>query len=202
MTVFMMMRKFQSTLLQEERPRPQKIKRAKRYFNPRSYKRSDKLAGFNISKNLISIHAPTRGATFDNLEIRKISDISIHAPTRGATRENMKNLSECKISIHAPTRGATSSILRSQKITLYFNPRSYKRSDLYMDCLENDSFISIHAPTRGATLHDVSEWSSIDISIHAPTRGATKHMICKPLQDEFQSTLLQEERRGVLVSFV
>ena len=32
-------------------------------FNPRSYKRSDDMQPGNIIKNVISIHAPTRGAT-------------------------------------------------------------------------------------------------------------------------------------------
>ena len=78
----------------------------------------------------------------------------------------------------------------------YFNPRSYKRSDLYVshdvktleifqstllqeerpcksDTEKTFKYISIHAPTRGATpsIFDTSE--EIKISIHAPTRGAT-----------------------------
>ena len=32
-------------------------------FNPRSYKRSDLLESLGIEDNIISIHAPTRGAT-------------------------------------------------------------------------------------------------------------------------------------------
>ena len=34
---------------------------------------------------LISIHAPTRGATVTAAMSAKLGDISIHAPTRGAT---------------------------------------------------------------------------------------------------------------------
>ena len=77
------------------------------------------------------------------------------------------------ISIHAPTRGATliayakklmdlqfqSTLLQEERLYfsffllcgLYFNPRSYKRSD---DLVSPDNAlisISIHAPTRGAT---------------------------------------------------
>ena len=37
--------------------------------------------------------------------------ISIHAPTRGATRVTMFLLNALIISIHAPTRGATTIIL-------------------------------------------------------------------------------------------
>ena len=55
---------FQSTLLQEERP--QKLDPATR-------------------KLLLSIHAPTRGATLYRLKIVMNLMLSIHAPTRGAT---------------------------------------------------------------------------------------------------------------------
>ena len=77
----------------------------------------------------ISIHAPTRGATFSVPALAVIDDdfnprsykrsdvhaedldicdtISIHAPTRGATLNHTKAPAMLIISIHAPTRGAT-----------------------------------------------------------------------------------------------
>ena len=54
--------------------------------------------------------------------------------------------------------------------------------------------ISIHAPTRGATNSLVVQNYSKNISIHAPTRGATRLPCVGALNNEFQSTLLQEER--------
>ena len=59
-------------------------------------------------KKIISIHAPTRGATDEIIRNQFIEDISIHAPTRGATDEIIRNQFIEDISIHAPTRGATS----------------------------------------------------------------------------------------------
>ena len=78
---------------------------------------------------MISIHAPTRGATTqffaklhkkpnfnprahtgrDFVQTTKPAkrDISIHAPTRGATPCGLCGLWYVGISIHAPTRGAT-----------------------------------------------------------------------------------------------
>ena len=99
----------------------------------------------------ISIHAPTRGATF-RYEARYTGlVISIHAPTRGATRpvtrEDAANklfqstlpreerLNRRKIdrdqgiSIHAPTRGATWLEKKQKEPGRYFNPRSHERSD-------------------------------------------------------------------------
>ncbi len=143
----------------------------------------------------ISIHAPTRGATFWNFPqkpfrgnfnprshegsdkfkvlLQSCDQISIHAPTRGATIYGPDGFVMTQISIHAPTRGATNGT----------------------EFLDQQALISIHAPTRGATQgrnsifsqfghfnprsHEGSDtYNNINknryfISIHAPTRGAT-----------------------------
>ena len=59
---------------------------------------------------LVSIHAPTRGATCERcVYYTGISNVSIHAPTRGATVLCLCIIAQKKqVSIHAPTRGATS----------------------------------------------------------------------------------------------
>ena len=125
---------FQSTLLQEERLKLKYIQNGNSYFNPRSYKRSD--AGLvldNLSGRLISIHAPTRGATSCLVSWYSLLHISIHAPTRGATNLAAAETLPSTISIHAPTRGATRFRFRDNISTFYFNPRSYKRSDFLVD---------------------------------------------------------------------
>ena len=76
-----------------------------------------------------------------------------------------------QISIHAPTRGATVNPKHYIGCT-YFNPRSYKRSDMGNSRTQIVHSISIHAPTRGAT-----NWGN----------NAVQTV-------QFQSTLLQEER--------
>ena len=78
---------------------------------------------------IVSIHAPTRGATKYGKGIHQQQNVSIHAPTRGATQRMAKNTALFKVSIHAPTRGAT-----WQRV---------------VSILER--VVSIHAPTRGAT---------------------------------------------------
>ena len=56
----------------------------------------------------------------------------------------------------------------------YFNPRSYKRSDVDTPYAHYQYVgISIHAPTRGATGISRRTYMETRISIHAPTRGAT-----------------------------
>ena len=58
-------------------------------FNPRSYKRSDKVVIQTNVDDGISIHAPTRGATDGGYKGAGETVISIHAPTRGATSGNI-----------------------------------------------------------------------------------------------------------------
>ena len=55
----------------------------------------------------VSIHAPTRGATWKGAEVKDHLNVSIHAPTRGATPQSYLTTTGCTVSIHAPTRGAT-----------------------------------------------------------------------------------------------
>ena len=112
--------KFQSTLLQEERPSSLSL---------------------YLSYCLISIHAPTRGATCNRDISVFIFIISIHAPTRGATvwrtnyivsslfqstllQEERRSstvlfVSSFTISIHAPTRGATRLLFRQMWMMVF-----------------------------------------------------------------------------------
>ena len=77
------------------------------YFNPRSHEGSDGGYAQMSDGEVISIHAPTRGATGDVALPRVSVAISIHAPTRGATGWDGERSASESISIHAPTRGAT-----------------------------------------------------------------------------------------------
>ena len=121
---------FQSTLPRGERPPAPETSSVIASFQstlPRGER--PKAIGVDVSK-IISIHAPTRGATsrrfhpskkrnYFNPRSHEGSDkaiscknkrkckISIHAPTRGATDINLSGIVATEISIHAPTRGAT-----------------------------------------------------------------------------------------------
>ena len=69
---------------------------------------------------VVSIHAPTRGATKDFPSTSNQYSVSIHAPTRGATAGGGDSTDIRGVSIHAPTRGATT-----------FNPVDERRSFLF-----------------------------------------------------------------------
>ena len=165
-------------------------------FNPRSYKRSDFITGaFSHDYKDFNPRSYKRSDLSD-LPPFAPPDISIHAPTRGATPSVPIDVSICSISIHAPTRGATASTHQIFLLPDYFNPRSYKRSDVIgLEHLAKWQKISIHAPTRGATVQNYSKIAPQFISIHAPTRGATIHSVMFYSKNTFQSTLLQEERQ-------
>ena len=105
---------------------------------------------------LVSIHAPTRGATRLPRRTQWRESVSIHAPTRGATRHGLRGASRGRVSIHAPTRGAT----------------------LARHVVGGVVRVSIHAPTRGATGLPCQAAHGQDVSIHAPTRGATTRACC------------------------
>ena len=98
-------------------------------FNPRSHKGSDYSVNFYSADPQISIHAPTREATYVSMHIQLSMVISIHAPTREATLDGVEDDESKTISIHAPTREATSVGSGSACQFKYFNPRSHKGSD-------------------------------------------------------------------------
>ena len=79
---------------------------------------------------VVSIHAPTKGATKFLLESVTLIRVSIHASTKGATVLSSYGAIHSGVSIHAPTKGATVCYQDSQ-------------------CVQK---VSIHAPTKGATL--------------------------------------------------
>ena len=144
---------------------------------------------------LISIHAPTRGATAAKDESLVVWDISIHAPTRGATLRRAIDSSPVYISIHAPTRGATLCVLWLRGMRLFqstlprgerpFEPPTHQCKRRFQSTLPRGER---HA------FHDAISLM-YSISIHAPTRGATLMFSCCRQAARFQSTLPRGERR-------
>ena len=99
---------FQSTLPQGERP----------------------LTGhWHVRVIMISIHAPTRGATAVSSVGCMKNKISIHAPTRGATLEdkNGNKIWEFQSTLPQGERRYAYGYIR---VSTDFNPRSHKGSDL------------------------------------------------------------------------
>ena len=187
---------FQFTPLREGRRVWRKQRRSRPDFNSRPSARGDDSGDAVQIYDLISIHAPPRGATGHEERIGGLRDDFNSRPSaRGDTLvEKVKKLPD--ISIHAPPRGATHCLcfLRPQ-YSFQFTPLREGRPD----CAGTRRLrkrISIHAPPRGATVHGVcwGYWNLI--SIHAPPRGATATAFFAPVVlDAFQFTPLREGRQ-------
>ena len=79
---------------------------------------------------MISIHAPVKGATDNEVAARVKTTISIHAPVKGATIMEYRNANKKgDISIHAPVKGATERFQPRPVSSSNFNPRSREGSD-------------------------------------------------------------------------
>ena len=106
-------REFQSTLPREERLRKSGMYHRQNNFNPRSHERSDNDTIAKMRSHIISIHAPTRGAT--QTDAYEAVDYLFQSTLPREERRSTATayLDSPTISIHAPTRGATNlKILR------------------------------------------------------------------------------------------
>ena len=141
----------------------------------------------------ISIHAPTRGATYV-AAVRSIpGKISIHAPTRGATRKPDNNSNNSKFQSTLP-RGERRRATEKSEVNKVFQstlPRGERhKRPLFFVCEANFNPRSHEGSDQ--TLSSVR--CSPQISIHAPTRGATDNIIDEQRDELFQSTLPRGER--------
>ena len=118
--------------------------------------------------------------------------ISIHAPTNGATHRILRRRMHWKFQ-STLRRTERPRYLQQQICRCHFNPRSDERSDPLLSSSKNSIHsISIHAPTNGATIYSLMMRLKELISIHAPTNGATntsltnrgKHTNFNPRSDE------------------
>ena len=125
-------------------------------FNPRSHEGSDcKKKWYGAVLILISIHAPTKGATSENSSIivsfhdfnprshegsdlplrrtyNKLFQFQSTLPRRERPKIIRKRCAWSQISIHAPTKGATRLPPSVIFYELDFNPRSHEGSDLHV----------------------------------------------------------------------
>ena len=174
-------------------------------FNPRSHEGSDLCVSVpSLTDFVISIHAPTRGATWRGACSIIAWEISIHAPTRGATLPEEYFMGVGTTFQSTLPRGERRvSILQS----LYSHKfqSTLPRGERLEYNIKNPLVItiSIHAPTRGATVVTGNKQQTTNnISIHAPTRGATTQTGCLNKIIAFQSTLPRGERQDRVTSLL
>ena len=186
---------FQFTPLREGRLRRRHPQKRLADFNSRPSARGDVHGVCWGYWNLISIHAPPRGATtlqpatpprcvFQFTPLREgrhvpdqpaepVPHFNSRPSARGDPILSALFIPET-ISIHAPPRGATLAGGREKRRFI----------------------ISIHAPPRGATVYGYNDVQNPSISIHAPPRGATWNVSASAIMLVFQFTPLREGRRA------
>ena len=120
---------FQSTLPREERQCAKtSCTTNKSYFNPRSHERSDYILLNQHTSQIISIHAPTRGATTMTLKDTVEMIFQSTLPREERQILILFNGFECLFQSTLPREERQ----RSNNLTILlhnFNPRSHERSD-------------------------------------------------------------------------
>ena len=123
---------------------------------------------------VISIHAPTRGAT---MRADRVSKTLLYFNPRSHERSDDLGRLLMSLFLNFNPRSHERSDVKGFHFMLFilcnFNPRSHERSDTNTPPKYLFTTISIHAPTRGATPAPKYRKYYDKISIHAPTRGAT-----------------------------
>ena len=168
--------KFQSTLPRRERHRAKAKKAAQTMFQstlPRRERRG--LNSIKADYPIVSIHAPTQGATVSFGRISSMYSGFNPRSHAGSDSVAFQDFLSSAVSIHAPTQGATLSFSLILRSIFRFNPRSHAGSDQTGRGKAPDNQVSIHAPTQGAT--------------------QTDKMRSTPLRP-FQSTLPRRERQN------
>ena len=171
-------------------------------FNPRTHTGCDTAkAGVMTAADRVSIHAPTRGATFTTISTASLNGSFNPRTHTGCDLTSAASLSKSPVfqSTHPHGVRPKSHVLFSSASG--FNPRTHTGCDvsIYVQSKFTELFqsthphgvrldnalkvisvdrVSIHAPTRGATMRVRDIDFVISVSIHAPTRGATYQGVC------------------------
>ena len=149
--------------------------------------------------DVISIHAPAKGATFLNTSAMLIKRFQSTLPRRERRKSYATKYVALWISIHAPAKGATLLDRHENRCsqfqsTLPRRERPFARSNQWSVVP-----ISIHAPAKGAT---ISTWS-FQIPVFTfqstlPRRERLWHFANLWMHRQFQSTLPRRERLVII----
>ena len=122
--------------------------------------------------------------------------ISIHAPTKGATIYPSSYKIYVDISIHAPTKGATKRAVRFDPYRPYFNPRSHEGSDKPLTTTPIDFHHFNPRSHEGSDDNKISYYKLFYNFNPRSHEGSDFRSCTKSLANFlFQSTLPRRERR-------
>ena len=164
-------------------------------FNPRTHTGCDLFRKDIERIPPVSIHAPTRGATFVLVHPQKWQNVSIHAPTRGATQFRqcvLKLMERFNPRTHTGCDAGDGDTFQvwdgfnprthtgcDNKYEAYhvqrkgFNPRTHTGCDVMLK-IRRSRLLCFNPRTHtGCDQLDRMQYGASFVSIHAPTRGAT-----------------------------
>ena len=118
---FPSVQQFQSTRPRGARLRPHWHQWSSTRFNPRAHAGRDKaIPGVAGLPTLVSIHAPTRGATESFIRVPLVLAFQSTRPRGARLTRQFPTIGYSTVSIHAPTRGATSGVPPDASVTQPF----------------------------------------------------------------------------------
>ncbi len=187
---------FQST-----RPRGARLTARSAYadgycFNPRAHAGRDHHERSTGKGGLVSIHAPTRGATRRSCGPSDGRRVSIHAPTRGATAHYHEAWLKMLFQSTRPRGARRIGSVRSSRSWRFQSTRPRGARHFHSERVPGSSAFQSTRP-RGARRQERYILRLIScVSIHAPTRGATE--VIRAIADGtwFQSTRPRGARPG------
>ena len=151
----------------------------------------------SLSWRAVSIHAPTKGATLRHALDCAALAVSIHAPTKGATIDKFVYDIPHEVSIHAPTKGATPVRRPCASRPEGFNPRTHEGCDGAVELEVSVKQVSIHAPTKGATWFSAYGRQVLSFQSTHPRRVRLRWPSGQMIFGQFQSTHPRRVRPGV-----
>jgi len=169
-------------------------------FNPRAHVGRD--IGFDrvsVRVMLVSIHAPTWGATWRLHNASVEYAVSIHAPTWGATSYGPAVVLQIESFNPRAHVGRDSRLPRHKHHPRRFNPRAHVGRDLPALAARSPARVFQSTRPRGARHMLPAEALDVGaVSIHAPTWGATAPLYRRQIRvRQFQSTRPRGARPGV-----
>ena len=133
------------------RPAPVRTRRQRRFQFTRPRGARQWLLRKAFQDDVVSIHAPARGATFGRSLATLVAAVSIHAPARGATAVPTP-LPLSRLFQFTRPRGARPILPLTFSLVTGFNSRAREGRDTVVQHVLSAQSVSIHAPARGATL--------------------------------------------------
>ena len=194
---------------------------SKSCFNPRTHEGCDSVVKRCNQILVVSIHAPTRGATGSPAYSSLPICVSIHAPTRGATSASVETITPSAFQSTHP-RGVRQRLCKAIYQTVSFNPRTHEGCDvfcyftkIYSLCFnprthegcDSFTYLSQFLPISfNPRTHEGCDFCSPSRSLHRWSFNPRTHEGCDILQAsiqmviaKFQSTHPRGVRRSKLV---